>query len=570
MFWCLPLTAPWPVFILRHLCCPGKHRVSAWLACLVLLFSTPAFAEGPLAPVNKLSPSQTYESLVSGVRLLEDLYGAYSADKSFVTLAELRYHFKRLRGLLDLSAVPPANRVKTGNAAITYLADIISRLPPVDPDSIPGASGNDAPLPARWTLPGTDIQIARIDSGPHEGEYLFTAESVDNLYEYFSRIRHLDPVLERRYPSLRIEHVNATGPFIPAGLTQRIPDALKVPYLSTPLWKIIAICIVTVFVSLLAYGWARHVRNKVSRGSVVRKLGWRFTVPILFLCLYFLTVWFVIDHLNPSGLFAAGEGLISTAVLYVLSAWAAWIGTFLLVETLISSPRVAGNSFDAHLLRLTARIVAVCSTGGILMYGANELGIPALGLAAGVGVGGFALALASQSTVENLFGGLSLFADRPFRIGDVIGFGNERGTVEMVGTRSSRIRALDGTLVTVPNSDLAKMKIMNLTRRTKCLFSHTVALSVETPPDRLEELLLALRTLVAADDMVEKTRGWPRIRCVGIEVGRINVELRAYVLTDDYTQFLGIQERLLLQVLQCIEAMEIRLAPPVVALQPSA
>src|SRR5690606_41587173 len=65
----------------------------------------------------------------------------------------------------------------------------------------------------------------------------------------------------------------------------------------------------------------------------------------------------------------------------------------------------------------------------------------------------FALALAAQSTIENLFGGVALFADRPFRIGDVISFGGERGSVEMVGTRSSRIRALDGTLVTVPRSE---------------------------------------------------------------------------------------------------------------------
>src|SRR5690606_35894339 len=143
------------------------------------------------------------------------------------------------------------------------------------------------------------------------------------------------------------------------------------------------------------------------------------------------------------------------------------------------------------------------------------------------GIGGFALALAAQSTIENLFGGVALFADRPFRIGDIISFGNERGSVEMVGTRSSRIRALDGTLVTVPNSDLAKMKIVNFTRRNKCLFHHTLALHVDTPANQLRLLLHRIRSLMTEEDMVEKTDSSPRVRCVGVAIGRIEVELRA-------------------------------------------
>src|SRR5690606_25687044 len=102
------------------------------------------------------------------------------------------------------------------------------------------------------------------------------------------------------------------------------------------------------------------------------------------------------------------------------------------------------------------------------------------------------------------------FADRPFRIGDFISFGDKRGTVEAVGTRSSRIRAMDGTLVTVPNRDLAKMNIVNYTRRNKCLFVHTLAISVDTPPAKLRQLLEQLRSLLSADEMVEKRDGWPR------------------------------------------------------------
>lgn len=402
-----------------------------------------------------------------------------------------------------------------------------------------------------------------MESGDHASDYLFTAASIANLPEYYMRIR-TEPVLqEQRFPSLHLEHINATGPLVPAALTRHIPESLNAIYLNTPVWKIIAIAIVALLALSVAYLWTRLVRRRTRHGSEIRKRAWRFTLPISFLLIYFLSVWFVIAHINPSGQFAAGENLISVAILYGLLAWAAWLGCFLLVEVLISTPAMAGNSLDAHLLRLAARVSAAVSAGGFLIYGANEMGIPALGLVAGVGISGFALALASQSTIENLFGGLSLFADRPFRVGDVIRFGDELGSVEMVGTRSSRVRALDGPLVTVPNSDLAKMKIVNLTRRNKCLFLHKMALHIDTPAERLDFFLQRLRVLIAAEEMVEKSKGWPRIRCIGVGIGRIDVELRAYVLTSDYTAFLEIQEKMLLQVFELVARLDIKLAPPI-------
>lgn len=102
------------------------------------------------------------------------------------------------------------------------------------------------------------------------------------------------------------------------------------------------------------------------------------------------------------------------------------------------------------MLRLVARVVGVLVSVAILLWAANEIAIPAAGMLAGLGVGGFALALAAQSTVENLFGGVSIFADRPFRVGDFIHYGDSDGIVEMIGPRSTRIRGLDGTLTTVP------------------------------------------------------------------------------------------------------------------------
>lgn len=94
--------------------------------------------------------------------------------------------------------------------------------------------------------------------------------------------------------------------------------------------------------------------------------------------------------------------------------------------------------------------------------------------------------------MENLFGG-------------VIHYGNSDGIVEMIGPRSSRICGLDGTLTTVPNSDLSKMHITNDSMRNKCFFHHVLGVRYETTPEQFDGLLSDLRNHIAAHSMVEET-----------------------------------------------------------------
>src|SRR5207248_1522615 len=89
---------------------------------------------------------------------------------------------------------------------------------------------------------------------------------------------------------------------------------------------------------------------------------------------------------------------------------------------------------------------------------------------AGLGVGGLAIALAAQKTIENLFGGVAVISDRPVFVGDFCRFGDQLGTVEDIGLRSTRIRTLDRTLVTVPNGQFSSITLENFSRRDKMLF----------------------------------------------------------------------------------------------------
>ncbi|WP_296806962.1 mechanosensitive ion channel domain-containing protein, partial [Thiocapsa sp.] len=195
----------------------------------------------------------------------------------------------------------------------------------------------------------------------------------------------------------------------------------------------------------------------------------------------------------PSSEIARAETLLATLALYVAAAWAAWCACWLIAEAIIASPAFPDDTFDAHLLGIVARVGSLIAAGGILRYGAKDIGV-----LAGAGIDGIALALAAQSTVENLLGGVTLFADRPFRVGDQIRFGTSSGIVESIGPRSTRIRGADGTLTSVPNADLAKTQLVNVSARPHCVFQHKIGLPSGLSSARIEALLAELRRRVAA------------------------------------------------------------------------
>lgn len=548
-------------------------KIVRLLFLLLVIAAQPAAAQtdNPLDPMDTSSPSATYQSFVDAAKRIEAQYMDYIAGKTVAKALALRHSIDRVRRLMDLSTLPPATRLKVGNAAFGYLLDILARLPPFNPADIPGASGRDwGKLPPKWDIPGTEIRIARVETGPRAGEYLFTAESIENLPDYYSIIIHRPRVQPGLYNSFHQEQINFTGPFIPDRWVRQIPKPLQQTFLDTPIWKEIVIVAAILLVLFLMIAWTRFAHRMSKDAGHVGRLAWHLAVPLMLLFLYTLYQKMVAVQVNLFGDFAAGESILSAVVSYAAAAWAAWIACFLVVEAVIASPNIPDNSYDAHLLRLAARLAAVLSSGTILIYGANDIGIPALGLVAGLGVGGFALALASQSTIENLFGGLSIFADRPFRVGDFIHYGGGSGSVETIGPRSSRIRAPDGSLITVPNSDLAKMHITNSSMRNKCLFLHTLNLRCDVSPDIIRTLLHDLQALVDGEDALEKSPGMPRVTLTAIGPLALQVEIRGYVLMSDYGAFLKIQQALILAILERVEAAGDILAVPALQLSSEA
>jgi MscS family membrane protein len=182
----------------------------------------------------------------------------------------------------------------------------------------------------------------------------------------------------------------------------------------------------------------------------------------------------------------------------------------------------------------------------------QNLGVNVTGILAGLGVGGLAVALAAQKTVENLFGGLTLAADQPVRVGDFCRFSGRVGTIEEIGLRSTRVRTLDRTLVTVPNAEFAALSLENFTQRDRIWFHALLGLRYETSPDQLRHVLAGLRNVLRTDSRVDPVPA--RVRFVGFGAHSLDLELFAYVRTRDYDEFLGIREELLLAIMDCVAA----------------
>jgi MscS family membrane protein len=179
---------------------------------------------------------------------------------------------------------------------------------------------------------------------------------------------------------------------------------------------------------------------------------------------------------------------------------------------------------------------------------------------AGLGVGGIAVALAAQKTLENVIGGVSLIFDQAVRVGDILKVGDISGGVEDISLRSTRIRTPDRTLVSVPNGQIASMTLENFSSRDKFWFHPILALRYETTSPQMLTVLEGIRSLLEESRHLELAS--VRVSFLRFGPSSLDIEIFAYVLARDWNQFLEIQERLLLGILECVESSGVQFAFP--------
>lgn len=212
------------------------------------------------------------------------------------------------------------------------------------------------------------------------------------------------------------------------------------------------------------------------------------------------------------------------------------------------------------LISLFAGLLRIALAIGAILLLAHIMDLPYQGVLAGLGIGGLAVALAAQSTLQNFIAGITLYVDRPISVGDFCRFGDKLGTVEYIGFRSTRIRTLDRTLIIIPNSEFSNMTLENYAHRDRIWLQTVLQLRYETTPDQLRYVIAELRKLLIAHPKVAPDPS--RVRFIGFGEYSLNVEIYAYVLTSDYQEYLAILEDINLRVMSLIEQAGAQFAFP--------
>lgn len=204
----------------------------------------------------------------------------------------------------------------------------------------------------------------------------------------------------------------------------------------------------------------------------------------------------------------------------------------------------------AKILLWAIALVAILDTFGVDV----TAGIAALG------IGGIALALGAQKTVENLVGSISVIADRPVQVGDFCRVGDVVGTVEDVGMRSTRIRTLERTIVTIPNGDFASQKIENFAKRDRFLFNPTIGLEYGVSPAKLREGVAIVERVLMEHEKIDSEGARA---CLGnFGDSSLDIEVFSYITVGDFTESVFIRQELLLAMFERLEAAGLAIAFP--------
>jgi MscS family membrane protein len=409
--------------------------------------------------------------------------------------------------------------------------DFVSNKPEGDPHDSPQANRDMIGI-VKANGKSLDVYLDRVQRGKNPPVWLFASDTLRHVPEMYAEIRPVwfepylpRPLLETRFLTLSLWQWIATFLVIPlAFVLARLLNRLIMPLLRRAV---------------------RYLTQEHDDRQLARIEG-----PLRLLTLVVIGYWSTTLLVLP---FLARQfwARVATTGAIIAITWLLVRLNHIVAELAGRRLERTGRTTSTAFVRLCHRFVtAIVVVAGVLAF-LSMVGVNLTAALAGLGVGGIAVAFAAQKTLENLFGGIMIASDQPVRVGDFCRFGDQVGTVEDIGLRSTRIRTVDRTVVSVPNGQLASVNLENFGHRDKIWFHPTIQLRYETSADQLRYVLSEVRRLLYAHPMVESQSA--RIRLVGFGSSSLNLEIFAYVQVSDYAVFLEIQEDLLLCIMEIVE-----------------
>lgn len=514
--------------------------------------------------------NQAYELIMGVERNIVEGSGEYSREalQEIETNAEMYIH--RAQAALDLSAVPLEHRRDVGLETALLLKEVIDRLAlppsPFVPDTFDVAEERalSHAKPLRWQYPDSGIEIAEVLQGEQQGRFLFSPETVRRALEYYEKVMDLPYRPQALTDESRADYISpdvsegfyryytlTPGDLIPhtnmlASIINGLPAWMHTVYGGQTCWQWLALLACTggaVAIAVVLIRASARFGRRMERPCRY----WLWVLVLSFLALLFSwTLRFLNTDINLTGSILVVSLTAGKVLVIAFWIWAAVMLCKAVVETVISAPSFPRESINASLLRIVSLIASILAGCAIAIAGARQLGLDMIPLLAGLGVGGLAVALATQRTFANFIGSLILYANKPVRVGDFCRYGDQIGTVEHIGLLSTRIRSLERTVVTVPNADFSEMQLDNFQMRDQRLLRTTLQLRYETSPEQMRWVLAKLRELLLGHPRVSPDPA--RVRFVGFGSYSKDIEVFAYLKCQDQSTFLSIQEDILLRI----------------------
>lgn len=376
------------------------------------------------------------------------------------------------------------------------------------------------------------IALLRLDDDHGNKLWFISRKSIDTIPE--------------TYDSLRF-----------SGIERKLPSFLtKTRLLSMPLWQWIAI-LVAIPLAIVA-AWAlsigprlaiRYVGKKIDPGAAPAHSLFHIGPGTLLLSA--LVHYVLVFVIGASIVYRQYYGHVIWVFLGVAFYWLAARITREVSERIARRLTSSGRMAERSIVSVGRRALEVLLFITIALIVLSGLGVNVTAALAGLGIGGLAIGLGAQKTFENLLGGISVLTDKALQIGDPCRIGDQRGTVEDIGLRSMKLRTEERTVVTIPNGTVAAAVLENFRQRDKILFRQTLRLRYDLSSEHIRYVLDEIRSVLKQSSRVEDATS--RVRFLRFADYAIEVEVYAYILVRDYSEFLALQEQLLLSILECIE-----------------
>jgi MscS family membrane protein len=470
--------------------------------------------------------------------------------RTYTTQAKLDWIQERIAECFDLSDIGPQFHLSAATDAGVHLRGILRRVPLSAWETIPDAKTLEL-RPAddeltHYRFDDVPIELILIQEGESTGEWVISQETRQRAEAGYQRIRHLEPIAGEG--DLFHLHFFEPGWMIPSSWIQGLPTWAGYEIWEQALWQwcltLFAILIVSTILILIYLPF----RN---RGNAPLTIPRRI-IKFAFLVLKGTVAYTFIDFLQYQ-VFMSGIPLeiftfFFSSIMVIAYVMAILTLGNIIAEIIISSPQINPAGLDAAMIRVAAKTIGIAMSAIVLFRILSQLGFSPNTLLAGAGVTGLAIALAAQDTLKNFFASIILLLERPFREGDRIRIGDDIGTVESIGLRSTCIQIRGGNLAYLPNEMLAHGRIENISRRPHIRCELVIGVTYTTTPSQLEHAVEIIRSIL--DEKVRAPDNFnPRVFFTKFSDSSLNIDCTYWQATTNYSHSLKISQAVNLEIL---------------------